>query len=105
MNTIKKFILSIVLLSLILLFAKSETDKCIYCGSGSFGYCTKSPYKKHEHIGTFANCVFCGSSAYGYCTKNPDNIHKHGHGDNKCVYCGSKSTGYCSKSPLKVHIK
>ena len=78
--------------------------KCIYCNSSSYGSCSKSPHKKHEHAGDPKKCVYCGSSSYGPCSKSPDRNHKHGQGS-KCVYCGSSSTGSCSKSPHGKHAR
>ena len=101
----KKFIFSFVLLIAAALFAADEKDKCIYCGSTSYGQCNKSPYKVHEHTGDSGHCVYCGSSSYGQCTKSPTKNHKHGRGDNTGVYCGSKSYGQCAKSPSKTHTK
>ncbi|MBR6389335.1 MAG: hypothetical protein IKS15_04365 [Opitutales bacterium] len=102
---IKKFIFSAALLTSAALFAADEKDKCIYCGSTAYGYCSNSPHKNHEHIADSKHCVYCGSSAYGYCSKSPCQNHKHGHGDGKCAYCGSTAYGYCSKSPAGVHTK
>ncbi|MBR4598143.1 MAG: hypothetical protein IKO42_07100 [Opitutales bacterium] len=104
-HCIKKITFAFALLSFAALFAASEKDKCIYCGSTSYGQCSKSPFKVHEHIGDSGHCVYCGSSSYGQCTKSPTQTHKHGHGENKCVYCGSTSYGQCTKSPAKVHVK
>jgi len=78
-------------------------DHCIYCNSSSYGSCTRSPHRIHEHVGDEKHCVFCGSSSYGSCTRSPIGIHKHGHGANKCVYCGSTSLGSCTRSPHKRH--
>ena len=81
-------------------------SKCKYCGSSSFGSCSNSPHKKHEHSGLDEKkCVFCGSSSYGSCSKSPFNKHQHGSGNYKCVYCGSTSTGSCSNSPHGKHEK
>ena len=79
--------------------------KCRYCNSSSYGSCSQSPYKKHEHIDDEKHCEFCGSSSYGSCSNSPFKVHRHGHGGNKCIWCGSTSTGSCSKSPNKVHEK
>ena len=54
--------------------------KCIYCNSSSYGMCSRSPHKKHEHSGDENTCVFCGSSSYGSCTKSPLPNRKHQHG-------------------------
>jgi len=69
---------------------------CKYCGSSSYGSCTLSPHKVHEHINSPGACVYCGSTSYGSCGIAPNKVHKHGSADNKCVYCGSSSFGSCS---------
>ena len=70
-------------------------SKCKYCNSSSYGTCTRSPHKKHEHDDTCGKkCVYCGSSAYGTCSRSPDKYHRHGY-TGKCRYCGSSSSGTC----------
>ena len=81
----------------------SMADKCIYCGSSSYGSCSRSPNGKHEHQGNEKECKFCGSSSYGSCSRSPHGRHQHGHGKEKCVYCGSTSVGSCSRSPHGRH--
>ena len=56
-----------------------------------------------EHIDTSERCEFCGSSVYGYCSYSPVEKHRHGHGDGKCIWCGSKVTGECNYSPHGKH--
>ena len=90
------------LFMMVFVFSAAAHAKCIYCGSGSYGSCSKSPHKVHEHEGDEDKCVFCGSSAYGSCSKSPYKVHRHGH-VSKCVWCGSKSYGSCSRSPDKRH--
>lgn len=76
---------------------------CVYCGSTGYGYCSQSPFKKHEHNGDEKKCVFCGSSSYGFCSNSPVKKHKHGSGGKKCRWCGSSSHGFCSHNPQRVH--
>ena len=84
---------------------KNQMSKCRYCNSSSYGHCSTSPTKKHEHIEDEKRCEFCGSSSYGHCSTSPFGKHRHGHGGNKCIWCGSTSTGHCSTSPNGVHEK
>jgi hypothetical protein len=89
----------------ILKIGSVRMSKCRYCNSTSFGHCSTSPSKKHEHIEDEKKCEFCGSSSYGHCSTSPFGKHRHGHGGNKCIWCGSTSTGHCSTSPNGVHEK
>jgi uncharacterized protein len=82
---------------------KKERSCCVYCGSTSYGYCSQSPFKKHEHNGDEKKCVLCGSSSYGFCSNSPVKKHKHGSGAKKCRWCGSSSHGFCSHNPQRVH--
>lgn len=79
-----------------------DNGKCKYCGASSFGSCSQSPHKKHEHTGIGNKCVYCGSGSYGACSNSPSKKHKHESGYG-CTYCGSKSYGSCSSSPSKKH--
>lgn len=81
------------------------SGKCKFCGSTTYGSCSSSPHKKHEHQDDEKHCVYCGSTTYGSCPNSPHKTHKHGSGANKCVYCGSTTTGSCSKSPHGKHEK
>jgi hypothetical protein len=57
---------------------------CRYCGSNSYGSCSRSPHKKHEHVDDEKHCVFCGSNSYGTsCTYSPFRSHQHGGTDDK----------------------
>ncbi len=80
-------------------------SKCRYCNSTSYGSCSSSPNKKHEHLDDEKHCEFCGSSSYGSCSSSPTKKHHHGSGANKCRWCGSTSTGSCSSSPYGKHEK
>ena len=76
-------------------------SKCSYCGSSSYGGCSKSPSKYHCII-IPGKCAWCGSSSYGGCSKSPSKYHAIIN-PGKCTYCGSTSRGGCSKSPSKSH--
>ena len=81
-------------------------SKCRYCNSTSYGHCSTSPSKKHEHIEDEKKCEFCGTSSYGHCSTSPFGKHRHGHGGNKCIWCGSTSNGSgCIHSPTGKHEK
>ena len=85
---------------------ETTMSKCKFCNSTSFGSCSGSPHKKHEHSGMDEkHCVFCNSTSYGSCINSPHKKHQHGSGANKCIYCGSTSTGSCSSSPHGKHEK
>jgi hypothetical protein len=66
-------------------------SQCHYCGSPSYGYCSSSPSKVHEHNADGDHCEFCGSPSYGYCSLNPSKSHRHGPGK-CCRYCGSSNS-------------
>ena len=55
-------------------------SKCRYCNSTSYGSCSSSPNKKHEHLDDEKHCEFCGSSSYGSCSSSPTKKHHHGSG-------------------------
>jgi len=54
-------------------------------------------------------CMYCGSSSYGTgCLYGPKGIHVHPHNTGgKCIYCGSSSIGSgCIYNPFgKVHVR
>lgn len=79
-------------------------SKCRYCNSTSYGSCSRSAHKKHEHIEDEKHCEFCGASSYGSCPYSPTRKHRHGSGANKCRWCGSTSLGGgCAYSPNRNH--
>ena len=86
-------------------------SKCKFCGSSSYGSCSRSPHGKHQHIGgDERHCVFCGYTVNSSpCPKSPYFKHQTEYGGNKgsddkrCAFCGSSSYGSCSKSPHGKH--
>lgn len=77
-------------------------SKCKYCGTTSFGSCSVSPHRKHEHNTDENQCRYCGTTSYGTCSVSPNGKHEHGSGS-KCRFCGSPSFGSCSVSPNGRH--
>ncbi|MBT0879778.1 MULTISPECIES: hypothetical protein [unclassified Campylobacter] len=53
-------------------------SKCKYCGSSSYGGCSYSPHKKHEHIADGSSvCRYCGLNTFGGCSYSPYGKHEH----------------------------
>lgn len=56
----------------------SSTSKCKFCGSRHYGFCDKSPHRKHQHTSDGEHCIWCGTTHYksGMCDHSPRKRHE-----------------------------